>query len=110
MLLDTLPATVNIVSVWSEGPASQFKNRYVSAAVKVLEKKHNIHIHWNYFATSHGKGPDNDADNASEVSSTAIATPKVGSTTSTAVDDSTQVVNDTSVQSSNMQGSIGIGD
>ena len=23
----------------------------------LLQEKHHIHIHWNFFATSHGKGP-----------------------------------------------------
>lgn len=43
--------------MWSDGPASQFKNKYVVECIKQLEKKHNLHLIWNYFATSHGKGP-----------------------------------------------------
>ena len=56
-LLDTLPGTVETISIWSDGPSSQFKNWFVAAAISSLQEKHNINIRWNYFATSHGKGP-----------------------------------------------------
>ena len=56
-LLDTLPATVKCISIWSDGPSLQFKNRFVVAAISSLQEKHKINIIWNYFATSHGKGP-----------------------------------------------------
>ena len=45
---------VNKVKVFSDGPSSQFKNRFI---VNFLHKIMKIvHIEWNYFATSHGKG------------------------------------------------------
>ena len=53
-LLDTLPATV---SIWSDGPSSQFKNKLITAVINTLQDKHKINLRWNYFATSHGKGP-----------------------------------------------------
>jgi len=56
-ILDELPSTVTTVSLWSDGPVSQFKNRYVAAGMHALEQYHGIEIHWNFFATSHGKGP-----------------------------------------------------
>ncbi|KAG1668796.1 Dipeptidyl peptidase 8 [Nymphon striatum] len=56
-LLEELPKTVRKVSLWSDGPASQFKNRYILASLKPLQDKYNITIRWNFFATSHGKGP-----------------------------------------------------
>ena len=56
-LLEDIPSQYNEVSIWTDGPASQFKNRYIAASIPVLEKKHNVTIHWNFFATSHGKGP-----------------------------------------------------
>ena len=37
--------------------ASQFKNRFMVAALKPLQEKHSIEITCNFFATSHGKGP-----------------------------------------------------
>ena len=56
-LLKTFPKTVKTVSVWSDGPSSQFKNRFITAVIKAHQDKHQINIRWNYFATSHGKGP-----------------------------------------------------
>ena len=56
-LLDSLPATVKTISIWSDGPSSQFKNRFIVAAISALQEKHNVTIRWNFFATSHGKGP-----------------------------------------------------
>ena len=45
---------VNKVKVFSDGLSSQFKNCYI---VNFLHKIMKIvHIKWNYFATSHGKG------------------------------------------------------
>ena len=32
------------------------KKRFTAAAMILLQKKHQIHIHWNVFATSHSKG------------------------------------------------------
>jgi hypothetical protein len=56
-LLDALPDVVETISIWSDGPSSQFKNRFVVAAIAALQEKHNVKIRWNFFATSHGKGP-----------------------------------------------------
>ena len=55
-LLDVIPETVQSVSIWSDGPSSQFKHRYIAASLHTLEKKHRIKILWNFSATSHGKG------------------------------------------------------
>ncbi|XP_071481354.1 uncharacterized protein [Diadema antillarum] len=55
--LDGLPDNVKKVSLWSDGPASQFKNRYIAASLDTLQCKHKLQIQWNFFATSHGKGP-----------------------------------------------------
>ena len=56
-LLDNIPSTTKSVSIWSDGPSSQFKNRFIAAALKNLQDKHTIQITWNFFATSHGKAP-----------------------------------------------------
>ncbi|XP_071943945.1 uncharacterized protein [Antedon mediterranea] len=56
-VLEQLPETVTFVSLWSDGPASQFKNRFIVAAIQPLQAKHKVTLRWNYFATSHGKGP-----------------------------------------------------
>ena len=57
MLLEMIADSVKTVSIWSDVPASQFKKRFTDAAMILLQEKHHIHIHWNFFATSHGKGP-----------------------------------------------------
>ena len=55
-VLDGLPDHVKKVSLWSDGPASQFKNRYIAASMDTLQCKHKLEIQWNFFPTSHGKG------------------------------------------------------
>jgi len=45
---------VKQVYVLSDGPSSQFKNKYVANFLRTLCK--TVHIQWNFFATSHGKG------------------------------------------------------
>lgn len=52
-----LPSSIKVLHIWSDGPASQFKNKYIAAAINVLQQKYGILINWNYFATAHGKGP-----------------------------------------------------
>lgn len=42
--------------MWSDGPHSQFKNRFIAEAIKLLQTKFSITIIWNFFATAHGKG------------------------------------------------------
>ena len=56
-LLEDIPETIKTASIWSDGPASQFKNRFIVASLSALQSKHKLAIDWNYFATSHGKGP-----------------------------------------------------
>lgn len=55
-LLSNLPSTLKTLKIWSDGPSSQFKNKYIAAIIPIFESKYNIKIFWNYFATSHGKG------------------------------------------------------
>ena len=56
-ILEDLPPVITTVSIWSDGPSFQFKNKYIAAALASLQQKHGKTIHWNYFATFHGKGP-----------------------------------------------------
>ncbi len=42
--------------MWTDGPSSQFKNKYMAALIGVFEKKFGLKIFWNYLAASHGKG------------------------------------------------------
>ena len=52
--------SVEVVDAWTDGPSSQYKNKYIFALLFKLQEIHGLQIQWNYFATSHGKGP-NDA-------------------------------------------------
>jgi len=57
-ILAKLSERVTEVKIWTDGPASQFKNRYVIAAMKELSRNcYDVKLVWNFFATSHGKGP-----------------------------------------------------
>lgn len=45
---------VTTAYIFSDGPSSQFKNKYIVSILPTLDKI--VHVQWNYFATSHGKG------------------------------------------------------
>lgn len=55
-LLSKIPSSLKILKIWSDGPSSQFKNRYIAPIIPHLETEFGIKIFWNFFATSHGKG------------------------------------------------------
>ncbi|ESO88891.1 hypothetical protein LOTGIDRAFT_165309 [Lottia gigantea] len=57
IITDKFP-TVRTVDVWTDGPSSQYKNKYIFALLPRLQDLHAVRIRWNYFATSHGKGPN----------------------------------------------------
>ncbi|XP_063222491.1 uncharacterized protein LOC134531000 isoform X3 [Bacillus rossius redtenbacheri] len=42
--------------IWSDGPSSEFKNKFMVKTLEILNQKHNRTFTWKYFATSHGKG------------------------------------------------------
>ena len=44
------------ILLWSDGPSSQFKNRFMARFMEMSAEKHSSNISWNFFATSHGKG------------------------------------------------------
>lgn len=44
------------MKIWSDGPASQFKNKYIAALITHLESRYDLKIFWNFFATAHGHG------------------------------------------------------
>jgi len=46
---------VKVVDIFSDGPTSQFKNRYMAGFYHTLQRK-GLKIKWHFFATSHGKG------------------------------------------------------
>ena len=47
---------LNDIIFFSDGEASQFKNRYVIQHLTTMMDQSNINFSWNYFASSHGKG------------------------------------------------------
>lgn len=54
-LLEKYPQ-IKIINIFSDGPGSQFKQRYLFSNLHTWEEKHEIKLIWNFFATSHGKG------------------------------------------------------
>ena len=44
------------VDVFSDGPSSQFKNKFVASFLSGLKARTGLNVKWHYFATSHGKG------------------------------------------------------
>lgn len=57
-ILKKIQDNIDSLSFWSDGPASQYKNRFMFAFLPHLQKKFNIQrIKYNFFATGHGKGP-----------------------------------------------------
>lgn len=50
-----LSPLIKTVNVWSDGPSSQFKNKFIAAIIPVFEVKFGVKIVWNFFASSHGK-------------------------------------------------------
>ena len=47
---------VKVVHIFSDGPSSQFKNKYIVQLLQSFQTKLGGRILWHYFATSHGKG------------------------------------------------------
>lgn len=56
-LMRNMPKHVKSIDFWSDGPSSQFKNKFAVCIMEYLQEKTGISIKWNYFAASHGKGP-----------------------------------------------------
>jgi len=54
LISDKFP-NVQQVHIFSDGPSSQFKNKYMASFYSILQRK-GLSIQWNFFATSHGKG------------------------------------------------------
>ena len=55
-LKDTCPR-LESVAFFSDGAASQFKNKYLFENISYYKETYKlVHVGWNFFATSHGKG------------------------------------------------------
>ena len=48
--------SIETIDVFSDGPTSQFKQRFLFSNLHYWEQDHDVSIRWNFFATSHGKG------------------------------------------------------
>ena len=44
------------LSIWSDGPTSQFRNRFTLKTIEFLQSEFNIKIEWNFQCPGHGKG------------------------------------------------------
>ena len=47
---------VEVVHIFSDGPSSQFKNKYIVHLLHELQQQSGLQLKWHYFASSHGKG------------------------------------------------------
>ena len=54
----TVMPHITSVFIWTDGPSSQYKNRFIFCVANKLAAHHKLNIKWLYFATSHGKGPN----------------------------------------------------
>ncbi|XP_037049030.1 uncharacterized protein LOC119083416 [Bradysia coprophila] len=54
-LFSSFPSTIKTIRIWSDGPTSQFKSRYIASVILRFEELFKIKIYWNFFATAHGK-------------------------------------------------------
>ena len=54
-LLEKYPS-IKLINTFSDGAASQFKQRYLFSNIPLWEINLKIQILWHFFATSHGKG------------------------------------------------------
>ena len=48
--------SIQAINIFSDGPSSQLKQRFLFSNLHHWEQDHVITIRWNFFATSHGKG------------------------------------------------------
>jgi hypothetical protein len=51
---------INKLVIWSDGPSSQFKNKFMFILINLFQGMYSFKIQWHYTATGHGKGA-NDA-------------------------------------------------
>ena len=52
-----LNENITALHIWSDGPSSQFKNRYIAATLSWLQNECSTGMTRHFFASSHGKGP-----------------------------------------------------
>ena len=47
---------ITTINIFSDGPSSQFKQKYLFSNLSSWEEEYDLILKWNFFATSHGKG------------------------------------------------------
>ena len=57
VLFSLLQSDTKVLHIQSDGPSSQFKNNFIANCLSWFEKTFNAKVYWNFFASSHGKGP-----------------------------------------------------
>ena len=57
LISELVDSSVKVLQLWSNGPSSQFKNRFIATAIPWVDEKYSVKLCWNFFASSHGKGP-----------------------------------------------------
>ena len=55
-ILERVNDRCKFVRMWSDGPSSQFKNRFIVPIINHLKDHFGMQITWNYFCAGHGKG------------------------------------------------------
>lgn len=49
-------SALKVIHIFSDGAASQFKQRFTISSMLILSKFYNVDLSWHFFATAHGKG------------------------------------------------------
>ena len=56
LISELINSSVKVSQLWSNGPSSQYKNRFIAAAIHWFEEKWVIKLCWNFFASFYGNG------------------------------------------------------
>ena len=68
---------VHDIEIWTDGPSSQFKNKYIFAFIGIiLPQLIAYKVFWNYLATNHGKGAVGVGGTIKQVATPAVVTRK----------------------------------
>ena len=55
LLSSVIDESVKTLHICSDGPSSQFKNRFIAASIPWLQEKHKLKICWNFLQHHMGK-------------------------------------------------------
>ena len=57
LLAAEIDGSTQSLNIWPDGSSSQFKNRYIANCLPPMNVAYHCQTSWNFFATSHRKGP-----------------------------------------------------